>query len=409
MARIWFFIKRSLRCRSDSSDAHDSRGKGNLYNNPVYEPHRSGCSRSSSNVGDVIHGSKRRTEKQQLHSPVSLVSGDILNPITNEVVLRKNSFSELKMTRLDRSGAAKEDGASSISTVKPGTPGPGGRHTVSRSNSRKVTAYSRRTHGGSPVFGGGGASTPSRRRGTLDANFHGSSGLFCQKCGEKFRKPDAVEAHFFSSHAVTELAEGDSSRRVVEIICRTGWSRTESGGCRIERILKVHSMQRTLAQFEEYRESVKIKACKLPRKHPRCVADGNELLRFYGTTIACSLGKNGSSCLCTSEKCGACHILRHGFSMNSEINGSGGIFTTSTGGRAFASIELDQEKKSLRKALLVCRVIAGRVSQSLEKFQDVAGQSGLNSVARKVRRHSNIEELFLLNPRALLPCFVIMF
>ncbi|XP_038691877.1 uncharacterized protein LOC119990108 isoform X2 [Tripterygium wilfordii] len=321
---------------------------------------------------------------------------------------RSNNFT-VQYLWLDRSGAAKEDGASSISTVKPGTPGPGGRHTVSRSNSRKVTAYSRRTHGGSPVFGGGGASTPSRRRGTLDANFHGSSGLFCQKCGEKFRKPDAVEAHFFSSHAVTELAEGDSSRRVVEIICRTGWSRTESGGCRIERILKVHSMQRTLAQFEEYRESVKIKACKLPRKHPRCVADGNELLRFYGTTIACSLGKNGSSCLCTSEKCGACHILRHGFSMNSEINGSGGIFTTSTGGRAFASIELDQEKKSLRKALLVCRVIAGRVSQSLEKFQDVAGQSGLNSVARKVRRHSNIEELFLLNPRALLPCFVIMF
>ncbi|KAJ8438314.1 hypothetical protein Cgig2_018794 [Carnegiea gigantea] len=49
---------------------------------------------------------------------------------------------------------------------------------------------------------------------------------------------------------------------------------------------------------------VKIKASKPPnKKHPRCLADGNELLRFYGTTMACSLGLAGSSSLCVLEKC----------------------------------------------------------------------------------------------------------
>ena len=92
---------------------------------------------------------------------------------------------------------------------------------------------------------------------------------------------------------MTELVEGDSSRKIVEIICRTSWLKSENQSGRIERVLKVHNMQRTLARFEEYRETVKIKASKLPKKHPRCLADGNELLRFYGTTVACSLGVNG--------------------------------------------------------------------------------------------------------------------
>ncbi|KAF3780120.1 hypothetical protein EJ110_NYTH29527 [Nymphaea thermarum] len=85
-------------------------------------------------------------------------------------------------------------------------------------------------------------------------------------------------------HRVTELVEGDSSRKIVEIICRTSWLKSEGHCGRIERVLKVHNMQKTLARFEEYREMVKIKANELPKKHPRCLADGNELLRFYGTS-----------------------------------------------------------------------------------------------------------------------------
>ncbi|KAK3423146.1 hypothetical protein EUGRSUZ_F00049 [Eucalyptus grandis] len=81
----------------------------------------------------------------------------------------------------------------------------------------------------------------------------GSSVLICHKCGEQFKKLDAVEAHHLSKHAVTELSDGDSSKRIVEIICQTSWLKSEHSSCeQIERVLKVHNMQRTLARFKEY-------------------------------------------------------------------------------------------------------------------------------------------------------------
>lgn len=186
-------------------------------------------------------------------------------------------------------------------------------------------------------------------------------------------------------------------------------------------------MQKTLAQFEDYREMVKIKASKLAKKHPRCLADGNELLRFYGTTVECSLGINGASSLCTSDNCNVCRVLRHGFSannkellVNDDHDGGGiGVFTASTSSRALESIDLilrrqsqsqeDNGCSSIKKALIVCRVIAGRVHRPLENVQELAGgQSGFDSLAGKVGLYSNIEELYLLDAKALLPCFVVI-
>lgn len=83
-------------------------------------------------------------------------------------------------------------------------------------------------------------------------------------------------------------------------------------------------MPKTLACFEEYREIVKINANKLHVNHPRCLADGNELLMFHGTNIACSLGINNSFSLCDLDYCGVCQILRHGFSTNMEFQGAQG-------------------------------------------------------------------------------------
>lgn len=209
--------------------------------------------------------------------------------------------------------------------------------------------------------------------------------------------------------AVTELVEGDSSRKIVEMICRTGWVKSEPSSARVDRILKVHNMQRTLAWFEEYRETVKMKASKLPKKHPRCLADGNELLRFYATTVSCSLGQNGCSSLCGSEKCCVCRIIRTGFSTRKELRGGIGVFTTSTSGRALESIEdTEGDGEEKRKALIVCRVIAGRVHRPVENIQEINGQNGFDSLAGKVGLYSHIEELYLLNPRALLPCFVVI-
>lgn len=167
-------------------------------------------------------------------------------------------------------------------------------------------------------------------------------------------------------------------------------------------------MQRTLVQFEDYREMVKLKANKLSKKHPRCLADGNELLRFYGSTVACSLGMENTSSLCTLDQCEVCQILRQGFFSKKEANGCWGVLTSSTSKRAMESVELDKEQHSLRKALVVCRVIAGRVVKGLEKMREMEGQSSFDSVAGKADCHSNIEELYSLSPRALLPCFILI-
>ncbi|GAV87781.1 hypothetical protein CFOL_v3_31207 [Cephalotus follicularis] len=425
MPTVWFSMKKSLHCKSEPQDVHDPKSRKHLSTILTRKGGvRSGCSRSIANLKDVIHGSKRHLEKPPSCSPRSIGSSEFLNPITHEVIL-SNSRCELKISGFGgfHEGVGGGGGASSggsggstfVGTLRPGTPGPGGHPTMhyfnpsyrnsSTTNPRKSPFRSSEREG--PGFGGGGG-VHSSHRVSLETDCNGSSTLTCHKCGDHFSKWEAAEAHHLSKHAVTELVEGDSSRKIVEIICRTSWLKSENHCGRIERVLKVHNMQKTLARFEEYRETVKIKASKLPKKHPRCIADGNELLRFYGTTVACSLGLNGSSSLCISERCCVCRIIRKGFSAKKELKGGIGVFTTSTSGRAFESIEMLEEDPSIKKALIVCRVIAGRVHRPLENIQEMAGQTGFDSLAGKVGLYSNIEELYLLNPRALLPCFVVI-
>jgi hypothetical protein len=136
-------------------------------------------------------------------------------------------------------------------------------------------------------------------------------------------------------------------------------------------------------------------------------------------------GSGGGSSLCASDRCAVCRIIRHGFSSSKDKEGRAGagvgVFTTSTSGRAFESVLLDataagadDAKDSApvaggaRKALLVCRVIAGRVHKPLDNIKEFVGQTGFDSLAGKVGPYANIEELYLLNPRALLPCFVVI-
>ncbi|XP_074296278.1 uncharacterized protein LOC141626264 [Silene latifolia] len=453
---VWFSLKKSLHCKSEPSDVHEptSSSRKNHHNNHhnisnsnsnnnsnmnsilTRKIGRSGCSRSIANLKDVIHGSK--SEKPPSCSPRSIGSSEFLNPITHEVIL-SNSKCELKITGFGANfydgvglngggnggGGGGGDGEEStfVGTLRPGTPGPGGHPSMHyfnnpsfvRSSGVRKSFYLERGREGSCLFGGGGSSggggsgVSSRKRFSLEIESNGGgSNLTCHKCGEQFTKWDALEAHHLSNHAVTELVEGDSSRKIVEIICRTSWLKSENHCGRIERVLKVHNTQKTIARFEEYREMVKIKASKLPKKHPRCLADGNELLRFYGTILGCSLGLDGSSSLCVSEKCCVCRVIRNGFYTKKEIKSGVGVFTTSTSERAFEGVDFPENDPTIKKALIVCRVIAGRVHRPLENLQELAGQTGFDSLAGKVGLYSNIEELFLLNPRALLPCFVVI-
>ncbi|KAL7602919.1 hypothetical protein Lser_V15G16605 [Lactuca serriola] len=435
MPAVWFALRKSLHCQSGPADVHDPNFQGKNLSKIVTKTKKSststggksGCSRSLANLKDVIHGSKRHMEEKPTTmattttnaSPRSIGSSELLNPIAHEVVL-SNSNCELKITGFgslqDGNGVGGDgEGVSSRfeGTLKPGTPGPHHYHhhhkltSSPMTNRRNSNGFSRGSRG---LGSGFGAINASKARASFEGEGHGIFSLACHKCGEQFVKWEALENHHLSKHAVTELIEGDSSRKIVELIYKTSWSKchTNSGG--IERILKVHNMQKTLSEFEEHRETVKVKASKLQKKHPRCLADGNELLRFHGTLVECNLGLNGSSSLCQSNNCKVCQILRHGFIIKKNGNNKnivGGVFTTSTSQRAFEAIDVNNGS-CLRKALIVCRVIAGRVHKPLENIQELANQSGFDSLAGKLGIYSNIEELYLLNPRALLPCFVII-
>ncbi|XP_027091547.1 uncharacterized protein [Coffea arabica] len=230
----------------------------------------------------------------------------------------------------------------------------------------------------------------------------------CPECGEIFMKAENLELHQAVRHAVSELGPEDTSKNIVEIIFQSSWLKKQTPVCKIDRILKVHNTSKTVSRFEEYRDSIKDKATKHTKKHPRCIADGNELLRFHCTTFMCSLGLNGSSNLCNSiPNCNVCSIIKNGFKVTGEFSLAGGvtgkaILTTATSGKAHdnARVVLEDDKR----AMLVCRVIAGRVKRnlegSLEEYDSVAGAAGV---------YSNLDELYVFNPKAILPCFVVIY
>ncbi|CAL9110044.1 unnamed protein product [Musa acuminata var. zebrina] len=223
----------------------------------------------------------------------------------------------------------------------------------------------------------------------------------CPHCGEIFVRPESLELHQAVRHAVSELGPEDTSRNIIEIIFQSSWLKNQTPVCKIDRILKVHNTPKAITRFEDYRDSIKTKADnKLAKKHPRCVADGNELLRFHCTTLACSLGFNGSTNLCQSmERCNVCSIIRDGFKLDE----AGKVQTMATSGRAhdMARVSSSDEEK---RAMLVCRVIAGRVKKksqdAVDEFDSVAGSAGT---------YSNIDELFVFSPKAILPCFVVIY
>ncbi|KAI4320513.1 hypothetical protein MLD38_033985 [Melastoma candidum] len=235
----------------------------------------------------------------------------------------------------------------------------------------------------------------------------------CPDCGEVFMKSETLELHQAVRHAVTELCPGDTSKSVVEIIFQSSWLKKQSPTCEILRILKVHNTPGTISGFEQHRDSIKSRATK---KNPRCLADGNELLRFYCTTLACPLGLNGSTNLCClglqRSPCGVCDIIRNGFKPSDK-----GVMTTATSGKAHDKAGPIGDRE---RAMLVCRVIAGRVGKRVEGAvtDGEEGRGGEecehDSVAKAGEGggfgSSNImDELIVFNPKAFLPCFVVIY
>ena len=134
-------------------------------------------------------------------------------------------------------------------------------------------------------------------------------------------------------------------------------------------LFKVTSPARTIARFEEYREAVRSRAGV---EDSRCAANGNEMMRFH---------------------CSAEGLVYDAGIVCSATAAGGGIrtFTGSGGAHECAAAA------GRRKAMLVCRVIAGRVRTNSEDggdFESVSVGKG---------------ELLVFDQRAVLPCFLIIY
>ncbi|XP_077234377.1 uncharacterized protein LOC143876556 [Tasmannia lanceolata] len=181
---------------------------------------------------------------------------------------------------------------------------------------------------------------------------------------------------------LTELPEGHSSRNVVEIIFHSSWSNNAFQG-KIEMLFKVQNLPKTIACFEEYREMVKSRAGGgnpgSRKENARCVADGNEVMRFH-----CVGPTAGGIC----EAGGLCTFSGKGGAIRT-FPGSGGAHESAGGGKG-------------RRAMLICRVIAGRICKGVESFLQ-GSVGGFDSVS------GDNGSLVVFDSRALLPCFLIIY
>ncbi|XP_009419669.2 uncharacterized protein LOC135671504 [Musa acuminata AAA Group] len=245
----------------------------------------------------------------------------------------------------------------------------------------------------------------------------------CPACGEVLSKPQLLDLHHAAKHSFSELRDADSGYNIVRIIFRSGWIGESS--LVVRRILKIHNTTRALARYEEYRDAVRSRAARYEasnggRGDGRCIADGNERLRFYCTTILCSReaerrGGAAPAGACGSPYCCACAIVRHGFTgKHADLDG---IATYATSWGAHASLPEDLEREfaflGARRAMLVCRVVAGRVAHGHgEAAEEEEKGAGFDSVVPNGGGGGGAvgeDELLVYSPRAVLPCFVVIY
>ncbi|KAK9151349.1 hypothetical protein Syun_009658 [Stephania yunnanensis] len=147
---------------------------------------------------------------------------------------------------------------------------------------------------------------------------------------------------------------------------------------KIERVIRVKNSTETLKRFEEYRETAKKRAYDQKMKHPRVSVDGNELLLFNSTVMAC--------------------FETDGISKREEI-----LLSTAIGTQS--KVPCIHKTYNVKKAVLVCRLIAGNVA--VNKFEE-RGEEEFDSVGSEGLSYKS-EHFFVWNSSALLPCFVIVY
>ncbi|KAF3340221.1 hypothetical protein FCM35_KLT15992 [Carex littledalei] len=172
--------------------------------------------------------------------------------------------------------------------------------------------------------------------------------------------------------SIVELPPDHPTQGVVQRIFLSSWSNRDSSPFpgEIKIVFRIRHPIKALAQFEQYRAAL---CARSAGSDARCIADGNEMMCFH---------------------CPAGGAVKYGLSG---YNGSElpvkGIRTFSGSGGAHESVGKDMGKR----AMLICRLIAGRVRDGF----------GTDSEFESLRIGK--EEIIVFDPRALLPCFLIIY
>lgn len=162
----------------------------------------------------------------------------------------------------------------------------------------------------------------------------------------------------------------------MEIIFTSNWWPTTAFCGEIEMVFKVQNSSKKVAAFEEYRQ--KMRSCAGPNDS-RCAADGNEMMRFHSApAFNAKEPLFGDGCIFPVPGNGSIRTF----------SGSGGAHSTgvAVGGK--------------RRAMVICRVLAGRVWTGLN-----SGSDRLNCESVSIRTG----ELIVFDSMAVLPCFLIIY
>lgn len=167
-----------------------------------------------------------------------------------------------------------------------------------------------------------------------------------------------------------EISEGNPLKTIVEDIFRFEWKREV--GYKIEKILKVNHTEKVIENFEECKK-ISMNTSK----------KGVERVFYHGAMITCSLGLDKSTRICNKKTCGVCKIIVKNCRLIHEETNWIELFSTSCWSAHRKIIKQFGDGVS-KKAIIISRVIAKC-------------------------KEDNKGEVNILNPKAILPCFVIIY
>ncbi|XP_024534689.1 tankyrase-like isoform X1 [Selaginella moellendorffii] len=240
----------------------------------------------------------------------------------------------------------------------------------------------------------------------------GGKHFSCFVCGAKFDSPQYLDQHFLVKHAVEGMRRDDPERGRVLAYFRAKWNHPGSEASIID-ILRVYNPGHRVKRFADYREKLMAQRGSRDEKIGK---NGNEVLRFHGTTVLCGLGTPQQQSLCSNLSCSLCNIILAGFKKKkAKVDGflrfGAGIYVTATSSKANDYVKAyGSSSGSRHHAMLVCKVLAGRVFKVTEDRPElVAPPDGYHSVSGEVGGILNFDELVVYDNAAILPQSIIVY